>query len=120
MERYTFELTDGKTTRTAYFKRVSMQDGINILTSAEGVTNSDKQAINDFLDYAIKYLVIKADKYEQDIKNIDELDTIFENPFLPLKIAEEFENYIAPYLERLGISQNNMEELKAQAVKKRR
>ena len=40
------------------------------------------------------------------------------NPFMSIKIAEEFEHYIAPYLESLNISKSKIMELQAQALQK--
>ena len=52
--------------------------------------------------------MIPETNQEQDIKSIDELDAVFDNPFLAIKIAEEFEKYIAPYLESLKLATNNL------------
>ena len=118
--KHVFELTDGKTTRQAYFKKVTMEDGLKIISSAEGVTKQEESSISKFIDIAVKYLVliIPETNGEQHIKSLAELDMIFDNPFMSIKIAEEFENYIAPYLESLNLSQNKIMELQAQALQK--
>lgn len=118
--KYTFELTDGKTTRQAYFKKVTMEDGLKIISAAEGVTKQEETAVNKFVNIAVKYLVlvIPGTGTEQHIKSLAELDAIFDNPFMSIKIAEEFENYIAPYLESLNISKNKIMELQVQALQK--
>ena len=118
--KHTFELTDGTTTRQGYFKKVTMEDGLKIISAAEGVTKQEETAVNKFVNIAVKYLVlvIPDTGTEQHIKNLAELDMIFDNPFMSIKIAEEFENYIAPYLESLNISKNKIMELQAQALQK--
>ena len=118
--KHTFELTDGTTTRQAYFKKITMEDGLKIISAAEGVTMQEETAVNKFVNIAVKYLVlvIPGTGTEQHIKSLAELDAIFENPFMSIKIAEEFENYIAPYLESLNLSQNKITELKNQALQK--
>lgn len=115
-----FELTDGKTTRQGYFEKVSMEDGLKIMSSAEGVANHEEAAVKRFVDIAVKYLVLVIPETGavQKIRSLSELDGIFDNPFMSLKIAEEFEKYIAPYLESLNLSQNKIMELKAQALQK--
>ena len=118
--KHTFELTDGKTTRQAYFKKVTMEDGLKIISAAEGVTKQEETAVNKFVNIAVKYLVliIPETGTEQHVKSLAELDAIFENPFMSIKIAEEFEHYIAPYLESLNISRSKIMELQAQALQK--
>ena len=118
--KHTFELTDGTTTRQAYFKKITMEDGLKIISAAEGVTMQEETAVNKFVNIAVKYLVLVIPETgtEQHIKNLAELDMIFDNPFMSIKIAEEFENYIAPYLESLNISKNKIMELQAQALQK--
>ena len=118
MNKHVFELTDGKTTRQAYFKKVTMEDGLKIITSAEGVARQEESSISKFIDIAVKYLVLVIPETgtEQHIKNLTELDMIFDNPFMSIKIAEEFEKYIAPYLESLNISKSKIMELQAQAL----
>lgn len=118
--KHTFELTDGTTTRQGYFKKVTMEDGLKIISAAEGVTMQEETAVNKFVNIAVKYLVLVIPETgtEQHIKNLAELDMIFDNPFMSIKIAEEFENYIAPYLESLNISRNKIMELQAQALQK--
>lgn len=118
--KHTFELTDGKTTRQAYFKKVTMEDGLKIISAAEGVTKQEETAVNKFVNIAVKYLVliIPETGTEQHVKSLAELDAVFENPFMSIKIAEEFENYIAPYLESLNISRSKIMELQAQALQK--
>ena len=118
--KHVFELTDGKTTRQAYFKKVTMEDGLKIISAAEGVTKQEESSISRFIDIAVKYLVliIPETNGEQHIKSLAELDMIFDNPFMTIKIAEEFEKYIAPYLESLNISKNKIMELQAQALQK--
>ena len=118
--KHTFELTDGKTTRQAYFKKVTMEDGLKIISAAEGVTKQEETAVNKFVNIAVKYLVlvIPGTGTEQHVKSLAELDAIFENPFMSIKIAEEFEHYIAPYLESLNISRSKIMELQAQALQK--
>lgn len=118
--KHTFELTDGKTTRQAYFKKVTMEDGLKIISSAEGVASQEETAINKFVNIAVKYLVLVIPETgtEQHIKNLAELDMVFDNPFMSIKIAEEFEKYIAPYLESLNLSQNKIMELQVQALQK--
>lgn len=118
--KHTFELTDGKTTRQAYFKKVTMEDGLKIISAAEGVTKQEETAVNKFVNIAVKYLVliIPETGTEQHVKSLAELDAIFTNPFMPIKIAEEFEYYIAPYLESLNISRSKIMELQAQALQK--
>lgn len=114
-----FELSDGTTTRQAYFKKITTADGLNIISLAEGVANNDRKDLKEFIDIAVKYLVliIPETNIEQDIKHIEELDAVFDNPFLSIKIAEEFEKYIAPYLESLNLATGNLQALKAQAQK---
>lgn len=118
--KHTFELTDGKTTRQAYFKKVTMEDGLKIISAAEGVTMQEETSVNKFVNIAVKYLVLVIPETgtEQHIKNLAELDMVFDNPFMSIKIAEEFEKYIAPYLESLNISKNKIMELQAQALQK--
>ena len=118
--KHTFELTDGTTTRQGYFKKVTMEDGLKIISAAEGVTKQEETAVNKFVNIAVKYLVliIPETGTEQHVKSLAELDAIFENPFMSIKIAEEFENYIAPYLESLNISKSKIMELQAQALQK--
>lgn len=118
--KHTFELTDGTTTRQGYFKKVTMEDGLKIISAAEGVARHEESSISKFVNIAIKYLVlvIPGTGTEQHIKSLTELDAIFENPFMSIKIAEEFENYIAPYLESLNISRGKIMELQAQALQK--
>lgn len=118
--KHTFELTDGTTTRQGYFKKVTMEDGLKIISAAEGVTMQEEAAVNKFVNIAVKYLVliIPETGTEQHVKSLAELDAIFENPFMSIKIAEEFENYIAPYLESLNISKSKIMELQAQALQK--
>lgn len=120
MNKHVFELTDGTTTRQGYFKKVTMEDGLKIISSAEGVTRQEESSISKFIDIAVKYLVLVIPETgtEQHIKNLAELDMIFDNPFMSIKIAEEFENYIAPYLESLNLSQNKITGLKNQALQK--
>lgn len=120
MNKNIFELSDGKTTRQAYFKKVTMEDGLKIISAAEGVTMQEETAVNKFVNIAVKYLVLVIPETgtEQHIKNLAELDMVFDNPFMSIKIAEEFENYIAPYLESLNISKNKIMELQAQALQK--
>lgn len=115
-----FELTDGITSRQGYFKKITTADGLNIISLAEGVASNNKNDLKEFIDIAIKYLVliIPETNNEQDIKNINELDAVFDNPFLAIKIAEEFEKYIAPYLESLKLATNNLKGLQAQALQK--
>ena len=48
--KHVFELTDGKTTRQAYFKKVTMEDGLKIISSAEGVTKQEESSISKFID----------------------------------------------------------------------
>lgn len=114
----TFELTDGKTTRQAYFEKVTMEDGLKIISSAEGVAKQEETAVKRFVDIAVKYLVLVIPETGgvQKIRSLAELDGIFNNPFMSLKIAEEFEKYIAPYLESLNLSKNKITELKKQAL----
>lgn len=97
-----------------------MEDGLKIISAAEGVTKQEETAVNKFVNIAVKYLVlvIPGTGTEQHIKSLAELDAIFENPFMSIKIAEEFENYIAPYLESLNISKNKIMELQVQALQK--
>ena len=118
--KHTFELSDGTTTRQAYFKKVTMEDGLKIISAAEGVTMQEETAVNKFVNIAVKYLVLVIPETgtEQHIKSLAELDMVFDNPFMSMKIAEEFENYIAPYLESLNISKNKIMELKSQALQK--
>lgn len=120
MEKKVFELSDGKTTRQAYFKKVTMEDGLKIISTADGMTRQEETAVNKFVNIAVKYLVLVIPETgtEQHIKSLTELDAIFENPFMSIKIAEEFENYIAPYLESLNISRGKIMELQAQALQK--
>lgn len=120
MEKKVFELTDGKTTRQAYFKKVTMEDGLKIITTADGMARQEEAAVNKFINIAVKYLVliIPETGTEQHIKSLTELDAIFDNPFMSIKIAEEFENYIAPYLGSLNISRSKIMELQAQALQK--
>lgn len=120
MEKKVFELSDGKTTRQAYFKNVTMEDGLKIITTADGMARQEETAVNKFVNIAVKYLVlvIPGTGTEQHIKSLAELDAIFENPFMSIKIAEEFEKYIAPYLESLNLSQNKITGLKNQALQK--
>lgn len=115
-----FELTDGNTTRQGYFKKVTMEDGLKIISAAEGVTMQEETAVNKFVNIAVKYLVLVIPETgtEQHIKNLAELDMVFDNPFMSIKIAEEFEKYIAPYLESLNISKNKIMELQVQALQK--
>lgn len=115
-----FELTDGKTTRQGYFEKVTMEDGLKIISSADGIARQEEAVIKKFVDIAVKYLVLIIPETGgvQKIKNLTELNGIFDNPFMPLKIAEEFEKYIAPYLESLNLSQNKIMELQAQALQK--
>ena len=54
----TFELTDGKITRQAYFEKVTMEDGLKIISSAEGVAKQEETAVKRFVDIAVKYLVL--------------------------------------------------------------
>ena len=110
MSKNLFELTDGNTTRQGYFKKVTTADGLNIISLAEGIAGNNKNDLKEFIDIAVKYLVlvIPETNQEQDIKSIDELDAVFDNPFLAIKIAEEFEKYIAPYLESLKLATNNL------------
>ena len=116
----TFELTDGKTIRQAYFEKVTMEDGLKIMSSAEGVAKQEETAVKRFVDIAVKYLVLVIPETGgvQKVKSLTELDGIFNNPFMSLKIAEEFEKYIAPYLESLNLSKSKITELKAQALQK--
>lgn len=118
--KHVFELTDGTTTRQAYFKKVTMEDGLKIMSSAEGVSKQDEAAVTKFVNIAVKYLVlvIPETSGEQYIKSLAELDAVFDNPFMSIKIAEEFEKYIAPYLESLNISKSKIMELQAQALQK--
>ena len=118
--KHTFELTDGKTTRQAYFKKVTMEDGLKIISSAEGVARQEESSISRFIDIAVKYLVLVIPETggELHIKNLAELDMVFDNPFMSIKIAEEFEKYIAPYLESLNLSQSKIMDLKSQALQK--
>ena len=120
MSKNLFELTDGTTTRQGYFKKITTADGLNIISLAEGVASNNKNDLKEFIDIAVKYLVlvIPETNQEQDIKSIDELDAVFDNPFLSIKIAEEFEKYIAPYLESLNISRSKIMELQPQALQK--
>lgn len=120
MSKNLFELTDGTTTRQGYFKKITTADGLNIISLAEGVASNNKNDLKEFIDIAVKYLVlvIPETKMEQDIKSIDELDAVFDNPFLAVKIAEEFENYIAPYLKSLKLATNNLKALQVQALQK--
>lgn len=115
-----FELSDGKTTRQAYFKKVTMEDGLKIISAAEGVTMQEETAVNKFVNIAVKYLVLVIPETggELHIKNLAELDMVFDNPFMSIKIAEEFEKYIAPYLESLKLATNNLKGLQAQALQK--
>lgn len=115
-----FELTDGNTTRQGYFKKVTMEDGLKIISAAEGVTMQEETAVNKFVNIAVKYLVLVIPETgtEQHIKNLAELDMVFDNPFMSIKVAEEFEKYIAPYLESLNISKNKIMELQVQALQK--
>ncbi len=119
MNKYVFELNDGEITRQGYFKKISMADGLKIMSLAEKMTNKEPDAVSDFVEIAVKYLVLVIPETagEQNIHSLSELDAIFNNPFLSIKIAEEFENYIAPYLESLNLSQNKITELKRQAQK---
>ena len=118
--KHTFELSDGKTTRQAYFKKVTMEDGLKIITTADGMGRQEEAAVNKFINIAVKYLVliIPETGVEQHIKSLAELDAIFDNPFMSIKIAEEFENYIVPYLGSLNISRSKIMELQAQALQK--
>lgn len=118
--KHVFELTDGTTTRQAYFKKVTMEDGLKIISAAEGVTKQEESSINRFIDIAVKYLVliIPETNGEQHIKSLAELDMVFDNLFMSIKIAEEFEKYVAPYLESLNLSQNKITWLKNQALQK--
>lgn len=118
--KHTFELTDGKTKRQAYFKKVTMEDGLKIISAAEGVAKQEESSISRFIDIAVKYLVLVIPETgtEQHIKSLAELDMVFDNPFMSIKIAEEFEHYIAPYLESLNLSQNKITGLKNQALQK--
>ena len=120
MNKYVFELTEDTTTRQAYFKKVTMEDGLKIMSSAEGVSKQDEAAVTKFVNIAVKYLVliIPETNGEQHIKNLAELDMVFDNPFMSIKIAEEFEKYIAPYLESLNLSQSKIMDLKSQALQK--
>lgn len=120
MNKHVFELTDGTTTRQAYFKKVTMEDGLKIISAAEGVTKQEETAVNKFVNIAVKYLVlvIPETSGEQHIKSLAELDMVFDNPFMTIKIAEEFEKYIAPYLESLNLSQSKIMDLKSQALQK--
>ena len=56
--KHTFELTDGTTTRQGYFKKVTMEDGLKIITTADGMTRQEETAVNKFVNIAIKYLVL--------------------------------------------------------------
>lgn len=118
--KHVFELTDGTTTRQAYFKKVTMEDGLKIITTADGMTKQEEAAVNKFVNIAVKYLVliIPETGTEQHVKSLAELDAVFDNPFMSIKIAEEFEKYIAPYLESLNISKSKIMELQAQALQK--
>ena len=127
MSKNLFELTDGTTTRQGYFKKITTADGLNIISLADGVANNNRKDLKEFIDIAVKYLVliIPETNIEQDIKHIEELDAVFDNPFLAIdnpflaiKIAEEFEKYIAPYLESLKLATNNLKALQAQALQK--
>lgn len=120
MNKNIFELSDGKTTRQAYFKKVTMEDGLKIITTADGMARQEEAAVNKFVNIAVKYLVliIQETGTEQHIKSLTELDAIFDNPFMSIKIAEEFENYVAPYLGSLNISRSKIMELQAQAPQK--
>lgn len=120
MNKHVFELTDGTTTRQAYFKKVTMEDGLKIISSAEGVARQEESSISKFIDIAVKYLVLVIPETggEQHIKSLAELDMVFDNPFMSIKIGEEFEKYIAPYLESLNLSQNKITGLKNQALQK--
>ena len=110
MSKNLFELTDGTTTRQGYFKKITTADGLNIISLADGVANNNRKDLKEFIDIAVKYLVliIPETNIEQDI----------DNPFLAIKIAEEFEKYIAPYLESLKLATNNLKALQAQALQK--
>lgn len=120
MNKHVFELTDGTTTRQGYFKKITTADGLNIISLAEGFASNNKNDLKEFIDIAVKYLVLVIPETgtEQHIKNLAELDMVFDNPFMIIKIAEEFENYIAPYLESLNISKSKIMELQAQALQK--
>ena len=120
MSKNLFELTDGTTTRQAYFKKITTADGLNIISLADGVADNNRKDLKEFIDIAVKYLVliIPETNIEQDIKHIEELDAVFDNPFLSIKIAEEFEKYIAPYLESLKLATNNLKALQTQALQK--
>ena len=120
MSKNLFELTDGNTIRQAYFKKVTMEDGLKIITTADGMARQEEAAVNKFVNIAVKYLVliIPETGTEQHVKSLTELDAIFDNPFMSIKIAEEFENYIAPYLESLKLATNNLKVLQAQALQK--
>lgn len=116
--KHIFELSDGVTTRQCYFKKITMEDGLKIISSADGVAKQDEVSVNKFINIAIKYLVliIPETNTEQHIKTLIELDGIFNNPFLTLKIAEEFEAYISPFLESLNLSKNKIAVLQNQAL----
>lgn len=116
----TFELTDGEITRQGYFKKITAEDGLKIIATAEKVAKQEEDAVSRFVNIAVKYLVliIPETGTEQHIKSLTELDAIFNNPFLSIKIAEEFEKYIAPYLGSLNISKSKIMELQAQAHQK--
>ena len=75
MSKNLFELTDGNTTRQGYFKKVTTADGLNIISLAEGIAGNNKNDLKEFIDIAVKYLVlvIPETNQEQDIKSIDEL-----------------------------------------------
>lgn len=118
MDKKYFELTDGKTVRQSYFKKVSMADGLKIMTAAPKVAESNAAGIEEFAELAVKYLVLiePETKIEQDIKSTAELDAVFDNPMMLMKILEEFERYLAPYIESLNLSSSKTMELKKQAL----
>lgn len=98
-----FIIDDGKTSRRACFEIPNAKTGLELVAYFKdelGVAETTGLA-----DIAVKHLIllpdVKANKEEMRFNSIEELEYVFDDVFIGLKLIMEFQTDIAPLLKRL-------------------
>ncbi len=103
MKRFnrTFELTDGETTRLACFKIPSAETALEMADYFKDSLTGEQA--KGFAGLAARHLVLLPSgdvKEEQEIRSLDELTYIFDDPFIGFQLIGQFQEDIAPLLTR--------------------
>lgn len=98
-----FIIDDGKTSRRACFEIPNAKTGLELVAYFKDELGAAETI--GLADIAVKHLVIlpdvKANKEEMRFNSIEELEYVFEDVFIGLKLIMEFQTDIAPLLKRL-------------------